>query len=200
MKWEVKIHSAFRSFINAIISNIIICHYWRSDHIFGELHPGSAQIEKRKYQFKRDKIISVGEDFYRFSAYALLRLNTLLDNYETLLNYSTQEARNILQQTDINVQVLLTKIGENNVTITTADIFYGVSGIEDANSFSQTFKTAQAIIEERFASGADMAEIIEALDVAKTILRKYIKIIERDRLTISNRIKEILEINLKQVT
>ena len=160
----------------------------------------ARKLKNEKYQFKRDKIISVGEDFYRFSAYALLRLNTLLDNYETLLNYSTQEARNILQQTDINAQALLTKIGENNVTITTADIFYGVSGVDDANSFSQAFKTSQAIIEERFASGADMAEIIEALDGAKTILRKYIKIIERDRLTIANRIKEFLEINLKQVS
>lgn len=111
----------------------------------------------------------------------------MLDNYETLLNYNTQEARNILQNTDTNLQVLLTKIGENNVTITTADIFYGVSGVDDANTFSQTFKTAQAIIEERFATGADLDEITEALEIAKTILRKYIKIIERDRLTISNR-------------
>jgi hypothetical protein len=131
-----------------------------------------------------------------FIASALLRLNTLLDNYETLLNYNTQEARNILQNTDTNLQVRLTKIGENNVTITTADIFYGVSGVDDANTFSQTFKTAQAIIEERFATGADLADITESLEVAKSILRKYIKIIENDRLTISNRIKEILEINL----
>jgi len=67
---------------------------------------------------------------------------------------------------------------------------------DDANTFSQTFKTAQATIEERFATGADQVEITEALEVAKTILRKYIRIIEHDRLTISNRIKEILEINL----
>ncbi len=156
----------------------------------------ARKLKNEKYQFKRDKIISVGEDFYRFSAYALLRLNTLLDNYETLLNYNTQEARNILQHTDTNLQVLLTKIGENNVTITTADIFYGVSGVDDANTFSQTFKTAQATIEERFATDADMDEITEALEIAKTVLRKYINIIECDRLTISNRIKEILEINL----
>jgi hypothetical protein len=155
----------------------------------------ARKLENEKSQYKRDKIISVGEDFYRFSAYALLRFHTLLDNFETLLNYETQEARNILQQTDINLQGLLTKIGENNITITTADIFFGVSGIDDANSFSQSFKTAQANLEELFATGAPRPEIVNALEIAKGILRKYIQIIEHDRLTIANRIKEILELN-----
>ncbi len=156
----------------------------------------ARKLKNEKYQFKRDKIISVGEEFYRFSAYALLRFNTLLHNYETLSNYNTQEARNILQQTDVNLQALLTKIAENNITITTADIFFGVSGLDEANTFGQTFKTAQATLEELIAIGADRAEIIEALEAAKTILINYIRIIEHDRLTIANRIKEILELNL----
>jgi hypothetical protein len=78
--------------------------------------------------WKLDKIISVGEDFYRFSAYALLHFETLLDNYETVKNYSTLEARDVLKTIDTNLIDLLKKIGENNLTITSADIFYNISG------------------------------------------------------------------------
>jgi hypothetical protein len=54
-----------------------------------------------------------------------------------------------LQQTDANLQQLIVKIGENNVTITSADIFYGVPGVENAGRFVQSFKLAQALVEEK---------------------------------------------------
>jgi hypothetical protein len=158
----------------------------------------ARKLRNEKYQFKRDKIISVGEDFYRFSAYALLRFLTLLDNYKTLMDYDSQEARNILQQTDQNILQLLTKIGENNITITSADIFYGVSGVDQANDLLQTFKAAQARLEDLFAAGAPREEIMEALQTAQSILGSYIAIIKGDRLLIKNRIKEILNLNAKQ--
>jgi len=88
-----------------------------------------------EFKFTREKLISVGEDFYRFSAYALLRFETLLDTYQKMLGYS-QAATNIMLQVDENLKILLTKIGENNITITSADIFFGVSGADIAAKFS----------------------------------------------------------------
>lgn len=155
----------------------------------------ARKLKNEKYKFTRDKIIAVGEEFYRFSGYAVLRFETLLDNYETLTDYNTQEARDILQQTDQNIQQSLTKIGENNITITSADIFYGVSGVEKANVLLQSFKAAQAILEELFARGADQQTIMEALEVAKNILGDYLTLIKGDRMIIKNRITEILKLN-----
>lgn len=159
----------------------------------------ARKLKDEKYKFTRDKIISVGEEFYRFSGYALLRFETLLDNYETLTNYNTQEARDVLQQTDQNIQQLLTKIGENNITITTADIFYGVSGVEKATALIQSFKTAQAKLEEIIAQSAEQSELLQAIEVAKDILRNYINLIKSDRLVIKNRITELLNINSNQL-
>jgi len=155
----------------------------------------ARKLKNEKYKFTRDKIISVGEEFYRFSGYALLRLETLLDNYETLSSYNTQEARNILQQTDQNLQQLLAKIAENNITITTADIFYGVSGVEKATAMIQSFKAAHARLEELIAEGSSQPEILQALETANEVTRNYINLIKNDRLVIKNRIVSMLEIN-----
>ena len=157
----------------------------------------ARKLKNEKFRFNREKIITVGEDFYRFSAYALIRFETLLHNYETLGDYDTQAARDLLQQTDQNVQNMLAKIGENNITITMADLFYGVSGAEKATALIQSMKTGQAQIEEIVATGGTYNYIEEPLEEVKGILRDYIALIKSDRLKIGDKLKDLLAIEAK---
>jgi hypothetical protein len=155
----------------------------------------ARKLKNEKFKFNREKVIAVGEDFYRFSAYALIRFENLLHNYETLGDYGTQEARNLLQRTDENVQQLLAKIGENNITITMADLFYDVSGAEKATALIQSMKTGQAQIEEIVATGGNYNDLETPLEEVKEILRDYIALIKGDRLKIGNKLKELLIVN-----
>jgi hypothetical protein len=154
----------------------------------------ARKAKNEKYKYTREKVISVGEDFYRFSAYALMRLETLLDSYKTMHQYNTQAAIEILTSVDNNLQELLKKIGENNITITTADIFFGVSGVTEATEFTNTLKTAQADLSEKITTGASQKEAEVAFYLIHDILQKYIKIIQEDRLKIRKKISEILGI------
>jgi len=154
----------------------------------------ARKLKNEKFKFNREKIIAVGEDFYRFSAYALIRFEILLNNYETLGDYGTHEARVLLQQTDQNAQLLLAKISENNITITMADLFYDVSGAEKATTIIQSMKTGQARIEEIVATGGTYDDLEEPLEEVIGILRDYIALIKRDRLKIGDKLKELLAI------
>lgn len=154
----------------------------------------TRKLKNEKFKFNREKIISVGEDFYRFSGYALIRFETLLHNYETVGDYETQEARNILQQTDKNAQDLLVKIGENNVTITMADLFFGVSGADNAVAMIQSTKAAQARLEEVIAKGGRYSDIEKPLDELKEILRDYIALIKDDRQKIGNKLQKMITV------
>jgi len=155
----------------------------------------ARKLKNEKFKFTREKLISVGEDFYRFSAYALLRFETVLDTYQKMLGYS-QEAANIMLQVDENLKTLLTKIGENNITITSADIFFGVSGGGDiAAKFMNEIKTAEADLQEKAANHASPQELQQALEIIKTLISNYIVVIKNDRETIRKKILEILEIH-----
>ncbi|WP_428329298.1 hypothetical protein [Mucilaginibacter sp.] len=155
----------------------------------------SKKLKNEKYKFTREKIISVGEDFYRFSAYALLRFETLLDTYENMFNYDSQEAANVMCQVDDNLKLLLSKIAENNITITSADIFYGVSGADTAALFINEIKTAEAQFQEVASGNPSNEELINALTEIKKTITKYIDLIKKDRETVKKKIIQILKVS-----
>ena len=157
----------------------------------------NRRIKNEKYKFTIEKTISVGEDFYRFSAYTLLRFETLLDNLQTSGQYNSQNARNILAKVDENLVQMLTKIADNNITITTADIFFGVSGVEKATSLLNDLKSAQARYVEKIDNFHDEVDIKNAFILIIDIVKDYIQIIKADRQKIKDKITELLNIKTR---
>jgi hypothetical protein len=154
----------------------------------------ARKLKNEKFKFTIEKTVSVGEEFYRFSAYTLLRLETLLDTYQKIFGYTTQEAANIMIQVDENLKTLLTKIAENNITITSADIFFNVSGADKAAKFANAIKTAEADFQEKVSNSASPAELHQELDNIKKVITDFVTAIKTDREIIRKKILKILDI------
>jgi len=158
----------------------------------------ARRLKNEQYKFKLEKMINVGEDFYRFSAYTIMRFETLIDNYKTHSQYKTEFARGILIQTEKNLHDVIKAVAESYVTITTADIFFGVSGINEANAVMLNVKHAEASYAEKISNEDILEEVEKAHNLRIKALQHAVDTINADRAKIKTRLNELLDLQRKK--
>ncbi len=140
-------------------------------------------------------MVWVGEVFYRFSGYALLQFENMLDSLKTITNYKTEGGRNVIEIINQNLGNLTKKIAEENITITAADIFFNVNGADEASKLMSKIKHAQALFMENISLPASDDEITRSFEQLKETIAEQIVVIKNDRNEIKNRIQEVLRLN-----
>jgi len=151
--------------------------------------------ERLKFSF--EKIINVGEEFYKFSGLALIRFESTLNLLENIDQYSNSEALKVFADVECKTTELCQKIASSTITITTANIYYKVSDV----------KTATKALAEITKSMADFYEIDktdnkvnndkrrEALLEIKSKVFSLVQTIKTDRTNIEEKIKKLMGIN-----
>ena len=153
--------------------------------------------KNEKYKFSLKKIISVGEKFYTLSGYALNSFEASLESFEQINNFNTDEAKQVYLNVEKAFQEQLKLVQQNRIAITSADIYFNVSGVEKANSWKNSHTRALATLVEIVNSNAidKRDKQLKATDDVKKSLREIITTIKKDQRTINLKIKKMLELD-----
>ena len=85
-------------------------------------------------------------------------------------------------------------VQENTIVITAADIYFNVSGVEEANNWKNKYTHSFAtLVEIRNTPTAQDDQIHGAVEEVKRLLREVIERIKKDQKTIATKIKKIIE-------
>jgi len=150
--------------------------------------------ENEKHKFSLEKIITVGEKFYELSGLSLLIFETRLDAFEKINLFNSPNARQLYIDTENSLQEQAKNIQKNTNTITSADIYFKINGVEYARLWMIRYQQALAGLME-IAEENDVKQLEETINELKDLLREIINIIKEDRKTISEKIQKLVLIN-----
>lgn len=160
---------------------------------------GQLTIEKFKrkgdrMKFSFEKVISVGEEFYRYSGLTILRFEATLDILNNIHTYGSIEALKIFADAEANIVELCKNIASSTITITTANIYYDVSNVHVASNWITQLNKAMADFHEieKYDNYLNNQKRFEALENLKGKILELVSAINRDRNTIEVKIKSLI--------
>lgn len=152
----------------------------------------NRRLKNEKFKFSLNKIVSVGEEYYKFSTYSLLYFTSLIDTIEKREEYMSEGGHSFLSLLDEENKKQIARINENNITITTASIYFDVTSSEMA--VSQMLLLKEAILKQHhYSSIEDIDNYNIACDEYIRVVNSMINQIKSDQFTISTKIKNLLK-------
>jgi hypothetical protein len=156
----------------------------------------SRRIETEKFKFSLNKVIEVGEEYFKFSTYSLIYFTSLIDTIGKREDYLSSEAHSALEKVDEEYKKQMEKIRENNIVTTTASIYFNVTGPEKA--VSEMLRTKSAIVKMTHGNATQDYDLYqEGHEEYITVIKSIIDQIKVDQLTITTQIRKLLSGNPK---
>jgi hypothetical protein len=148
-----------------------------------------AKNERMKYAV--EVRIAVGERFYEMSGLSLKVFEAILRTFENIKDFYSEEAKSVYVSVQNQYQSYAQAIASTTNTITAADIYFKIDGIDEVNRWMAEYQQKLAELNEIAANGNySDGEIIG--NEIKDLLRKVISALKRDRATISKEINHLL--------
>jgi hypothetical protein len=152
----------------------------------------NRRLENERFKFSLSKIVSVGEEYYKFSTYSLIFFSSLIDTIEKRQEYMSEGGHHFLNLIDEENKKQMDKIRENNITITTASIYFDVTDSEIAVTQMLLLKEV-GLKQHHYSSVGDQDSYDDACDEYVKIVNSIINQIKSDQYKISIKIKELLK-------
>ncbi len=151
----------------------------------------SQRLKTEKYKFSLNKIIDVGEEYFKFSTYSLMYFTSLLDTLNKRDEYLSAEAHLALGQIDDEYKKQMDKIRENNIVTTTASIYFDVTTPDGA--VLAMLRSKDAVIKMTHGHATQDYDLNqEGSENYVTAINSIINQIKADQLIISRKIKELI--------
>jgi len=148
-----------------------------------------AKTEKMKYSL--DKKISVGEKFYENSGLAITVFESTLRTFENVAVFTSDAAIAVFTAVQENYQKQAQAITSTTNTISAADIYFNISGVDDVNKWMKEYQLKIADFHERKEKNI-LTNPEEAINDIIGLLKKIISMIKADRETIKIAIHQLL--------
>jgi len=154
------------------------------------------KLKHERLKFSFEKIITVGEEFYRFSGLTLFRFEATLNVLESIDQYNSPDAFKVFADVESNMIDLCKNIASSTITITTANIYYKVSNVQIASDAAAKITKAMADFHEieKTDSKINNDKRKQALEEVKNQVKSFIQIIKTDRQQIEEKIKKLMSI------
>jgi len=154
------------------------------------------KLKSERIKFSFERIITVGEEFYRFSGLALIRFEATLNVLESIGQYNSPEAFKVFVDVESKMIELSQKIASSTITITTANIYYKVSNVQTASDAVNKITKAMANFHEieKTDTQINNDKRREALEEVKNQVKYFIQLIKADRQHIEAKIKSLMKI------
>src|ERR1700759_3850558 len=84
------------------------------------------RLKNERFKYRIDKMITVGEEYYKLSTYSLIYFSSIIDTINKREEYLSEEAHGALNKIDEEYKNQMEKVKENNIVISTASIYFDV--------------------------------------------------------------------------
>jgi len=159
----------------------------------------NRRLKNERFKFRLEKMINVGEEYYKFSSYSLIYFTSLIDNMNKREEFVSEGALKFLNDNHQMNEKQIEEIRKNNITITTASMYFNVTDSEKAVSHMLLLKDANLKMHHS-ASIQDIDLYDDACNEYISVIKSIINQIKTDQKTISIKIKELLSANKKVPT
>jgi hypothetical protein len=149
----------------------------------------NRRLENERFKFNLNKIVSIGEEYYKFSTYSLIFFTSQIDTIQKREDYMSEGGQYFLNAIDKENKKQIDNINENNLTITTASIYFNVTNPEKAIDHMLLLKEV-GLKKHHYSSIGDINNYDNACDEYIRIATSIINQIKADQSTISSKIKE----------
>lgn len=160
---------------------------------------GNFLLERRKQKNDRNKfgferVFAIGEEFYRYSGFALMIFTSTQKALEGIELFKAPEALKIFTDAEEKMKKLANDFASANITVTAANIFFGVSTVESVTEKAHNYNVLTAKFMEALSQGGNSDELLLSLyKQIKAANELIIVSIKEDRRKVEVRLKEMLE-------
>jgi hypothetical protein len=155
------------------------------------------RLKNEKLKFRLDKMITVGEKYYKMSSYSLIYYTSLIDTIDKREEFLSDGAHYFLNLIDEENKKQLDRINENNITITTASMYFDVTDSEKAVSAMLRLKAANLKMHHGHSTH-DMDLYNDGEEEYVQTIKFIINQIKADQLIISSGIKGLLNMTKRK--
>ena len=149
------------------------------------------RLKNERFKYRIDKMITVGEEYYKLSTYSLIYFSSIIDTINKREEYLSEEAHGALNKIDEEYKNQMEKVKENNIVISTASIYFDVADSEKA--VSEMLRLKEAIVKQHHGNSINDYDLeLEGDSEFIQVVNSMINQIKSDQLVITNKIKELL--------